>query len=131
MDSPLSNHHFLGGSSSWLGNEVGSTYQSARDAQKIFWTGRMSGSLSSVPAGTITAFPDCVSHGRDDPHCLQNVVAKYLASGSSNLATNSSPFSQRKSCGETKIFEAKALPVNFLHLEQWQYWKVPGLPLIS
>ena len=40
----------MGGTSSYSGSEAGSVYQTAREAQKIFCEGRMSGSLSSVPA---------------------------------------------------------------------------------
>ena len=63
-----------GGSSSYRGKEPGSTYQAARDAQKIFCIGRISGSSSIVPAGTTTALPLCVSQGSEEPHLRQKQV---------------------------------------------------------
>ena len=49
---------------------------------------------------------------------VQKEVAKYFASTGSYLPKNTSPLSQRKSLGNTNIFDANALPVNFLQREQ-------------
>jgi len=38
-----------------------------------------------------TAFPPGVNHGKDEPHFLQDDVAKYFAPGISNLPTESFP----------------------------------------
>ena len=77
-----------------------------------------------MPAGTTTALPVFPNQGKDEPQFLQNVVAKYLGSSGSNLPIYSSPDNHLKCSGKTNIFEANALPENFLHREQWQYWNI-------
>ena len=98
--------YFRGGPSSCSGNELAAVYQADLEPQCIFWLGRMPGSPSSEPAGTITTWPLFDNHGNDDPHVLQNEVAKYFVSGGSYRPTFSSPLSHLKSPGATKTFDA-------------------------
>lgn len=93
----------------------------AFESQKIFCEGFIGGFVSVVPAGTTIALFVLAFHGSEEPQFLQKDVAKCLVSSGSNLPTNSLPVIHLKSSKATNIFEAKALPVNFLHLLQWQY----------
>ena len=62
--------------------------------------------LCGVPAVTTKFLPPFVSHGSDEPQILQNDVAKYFDSGSSNLLTDSSPLSHLNCSGGTKRLAA-------------------------
>jgi hypothetical protein len=78
----------------------------------------------------MNTFPLFDNHGNDDPQFLQKQVAKYFVSSGSYLPTHSSPPNHLKSSGDAKMFDACALPVNFLQREQWQYWNTPIFPVI-
>ncbi len=93
----------------------------AFEPQKIFCEGFIARFVSVVPAGITIALFVLAFHGSEEPQFLQKDVAKCLVSFGSNLPTNSPPLVHLKSSIATNIFEAKALPVNFLHLLQWQY----------
>jgi len=107
-----------GGPSSCSGNVLAAVYQADLDPQYILLLGRIPGSPSSEPAGTITTWPLFDSHGSDDPQVLQNDVAKYFVSGGSYRPTFSSPLNHLKSPGATNTFAAWALPETFWQREQ-------------
>jgi len=58
---------FRGGSSSYLTSSLASLYHTAREPQKMFWNGLVSGSESRVPAGTTTALPVFANQGSEEP----------------------------------------------------------------
>jgi len=74
---PAPHHRLAGfvGNPSYRFNSPADTYHVACDAQNMFCPGRIPGSLSNVPAGTIVVLPIFAAHGRDEPHFLQNDVA--------------------------------------------------------
>jgi hypothetical protein len=74
-----------------------------------------------VPAPTTITLPFRVSHGIAEPHSVQNAVLQYLALGSSNRLTLSSPRSQANCPTGTKMLAMCDEPVFFRHRLQWQY----------
>ena len=73
--------------SSFSGKELASVYQAEREPQYIFRAGLIPGSPSRLPAGTMTTLPLFDNQGNDDPHWVQNEVAKYFVSGGSYRPT--------------------------------------------
>jgi hypothetical protein len=69
-------HRQLGVYSAWVGTSPPPQDQDAREPQKIFACGRISGVVSSVPAGITTSRPLRVKCGSGPPHDAQTVVAK-------------------------------------------------------
>lgn len=77
----------------------------------MFLCGRISGWVSSVPAGITTSRPLRVKCGTGPPHDVQYVVAKLAAVARSNRFVRSSPVNHENCAGATYRFVACEEPV--------------------
>jgi len=98
--------------------------QAARELQCAWHCGRIAGSASREPAGTITSRPLRVRCGKGDPQRAQKVLAKLCAEGRSNRTTRSCPAVHVNWLGLTRKLEVCALPVSLRQREQWHKTKL-------
>ena len=94
--------------------------QFAFEPVKIWHVGRMAGSVSKVPAGTIAKPRSCERNGAAPPQVEQKATLKKRASGTLYLTRFDSPRVNRRSSILHSTFVACALLRARRHREQWQ-----------